>query len=396
LVEEYGEDKDTIHALMNTPIPTQLFSWEGEIDTVMSPMDALRYTKKLLHTGFMAMDPRTGHIKAWVGGINYQHFQYDHVMQGKRQPGSVFKPIVYAAAIDNGYMPWQEVVDAPVIFSVSNGASTWVPRNWSKQYTGKKMTLRQAMARSVNSITAYLMKQLGPALVVDYAKRLGIKSALDPVPALCLGTSDVSVYELVGAYSAFMNKGVWTEPFYITRIEDKNGRVLEAFVPQKKEAISENTAYLMVHMLKGTTEEPGGTSRGIKQVLREDNEICGKTGTTSNQSDGWFIGMTRDLCAGVWVGGEDRCIHFRNLALGGGAHTAMPIWENFMMRIYADAELPYKKESLLNYAKPFDIVIPSQHEQSQCILPAQETKQEEDVAMEETAVDINLDVNEIF
>ena len=396
LVEEYGEDKDTIHALMNTPIPTQLFSWEGEIDTVMSPMDALRYTKKLLHTGFMAMDPRTGHIKAWVGGINYQHFQYDHVMQGKRQPGSVFKPIVYAAAIDNGYMPWQEVVDAPVIFSVSNGASTWVPRNWSKQYTGKKMTLRQAMARSVNSITAYLMKQLGPALVVDYAKRLGIKSALDPVPALCLGTSDVSVYELVGAYSAFMNKGVWTEPFYITRIEDKNGRVLEAFVPQKKEAISENTAYLMVHMLKGTTEEPGGTSRGIKQVLREDNEICGKTGTTSNQSDGWFIGMARDLCAGVWVGGEDRCIHFRNLALGGGAHTAMPIWENFMMRIYADAELPYKKESLLNYAKPFDIVIPSQHEQSQCILPAQETEQEEDVAMEETAVDINLDVNEIF
>ena len=160
-------------------------------------------------------------------------------MQGKRQPGSAFKPIVYAAAIDNGYMPWQEVVDAPVIFKVSDGSSTWVPRNWSKQYTGKKMTLRQAMARSVNSITAYLMKQLGPELVVDYARRLGIKSPLDPVPALCLGTSDVSVYELVGAYSTFMNKGVWTEPYYITRIEDKNGRILEEFVPQRREAISE-------------------------------------------------------------------------------------------------------------------------------------------------------------
>lgn len=396
LVEEYGKDTDTIHTLMNTPMPTQLFSWEGEIDTVMSPMDALRYTKRLLHTGFMAMDPHTGHIKAWVGGINYKHFQYDHVMQGKRQPGSAFKPIVYAAAIDNGYMPWQEVVDAPVIFGVSNDSSTWVPRNWSKQYTGKKMTLRQAMARSVNSITAYLMKQLGPALVVDYAKRLGIKSPLDPVPALCLGTSDVSVYELVGAYSAFMNKGVWTEPFYITHIEDKNGRLLEEFVPQKREAMSEKTAYLMVHMLKGTIEEPGGTSRGINQALQEDNEICGKTGTTSNQSDGWFVGMARDLCAGVWVGGEDRCIHFRNLALGSGAHAARPIWEKFMTSIYADPELPYKKGPLLNYAEPIEI--PSQHETPRYTLPVQETEQEEDAIMEETTadVDMELDVNEIF
>jgi len=400
LVEEYGKDKDTIKTLMNTPMPTQLFSWEGEIDTVMSPMDALRYTKRLLHAGFMAMDPHTGHIKAWVGGINYKHFQYDHVMQGKRQPGSAFKPIVYAAAIDNGYMPWQEVVDAPVIFRGSNDSSTWVPRNWSKQYTGKKMTLRQAMARSVNSITAYLMKQLGPALVVDYAKKLGIKSPLDPVPALCLGTSDVSVYELVGAYSAFMNKGVWTEPFYITHIEDKNGRLLEEFVPQKREAISEKTAYLMVHMLKGTIEEPGGTSSGIHRALRADNEICGKTGTTSNQSDGWFVGMARGLCAGVWVGGEDRCIHFRDLALGSGARTARPIWEKFMMSIYADPELPYQKGPLLNYAKPIDIEIPSQHAAPQHTLPNQGAKQEqeEDAIMEETTteVDTELDVNEIF
>jgi len=397
LVKEYGKDKDTINTLMNTPVPTQLFSWEGEIDTIMSPMDVLRYNKRLLHTGFMAMDPYTGHIKAWVGGINYKHFQYDHVMQGKRQPGSAFKPIVYAAAIDNGYMPWQEVIDTPVIFSNQKDSTTWMPRNWSKKYTGKKMTLRQAMAKSVNSITAYLMKQLGPALVVEYAKRLGIKSPLDPVPALCLGTSDVSVYELVGAYSTFMNKGVWTEPCYITRIEDKNGRLLEEFVPQKREAISEKTAYLMVHMLKGTIEEPGGTSRGITKELKEDNEICGKTGTTSNQSDGWFVGMVNNLCAGVWVGGEDRCIHFRNLALGSGAHTARPIWEKFMMEIYADSELPYEKGPLLNYTKPLDLEIPAQYEKHDNSLSTQETEQEKEALIDEpTTIDVELNVDEIF
>jgi penicillin-binding protein 1A len=398
LVEAYGEDKDTIDTLMNTPTATQLFSWKGEVDTVMSPMDVVRYNKRLLHTGFMAMDPHTGHIKAWVGGINYKHFQYDHVMQGKRQPGSAFKPIVYAAAIDNGYMPWQEVVDAPVTFRVPGNPPTWTPRNWNKKYTGEKMTLRRAMARSINSITAYLMKQLGPELVVDYAKRLGINSPLEPVPALCLGTGDVSVYELVGAYSAFMNKGVWTAPLFITRIEDKNGRVLETFVPQKREAISEKTAYLMIHMLKGTMEEPGGTSIGIARALKEDNEICGKTGTTSNQSDGWFVGMARGLCAGVWVGGEDRCIHFRTLGLGSGARTARPIWEKFILSIYADPELPYNKGPLLDYAKPIDVDIPTRYEQPQDEVLAQETAQEEDATTEEgeDIAETALDVNEIF
>jgi penicillin-binding protein 1A len=396
LVEEYGEDKDTIEVLMNTPMATQLFSWKGEIDTVMSPIEVLRYNKRLLHTGFMAMEPHTGHVKAWVGGINYKHFQYDHVMQGKRQPGSAFKPIVYAAAIDNGYMPWQEVVDAPVTFKIPGNPSTWTPRNWSKKYTGTKMTLRQAMARSVNSITAYLMKQLGPTLVVDYAKRLGINSPLDPVPSLCLGSGDVSVYELVGAYSTFMNKGVWTAPLFITHIEDKNGRILETFMPQKREAISEETAYLMIHMLKGTIEEPGGTSRGIERTLKEDNEICGKTGTTSNQSDGWFVGMARGLCAGVWVGGEDRCIHFRTLALGGGARTARPIWEKFMLSIYEDLELPYEKGPLLDYAQPIDVDIPTQHKQPQDEVPSQETEEDAIIEEEEDVVETELDVNEIF
>ena len=396
LVEEHGEDQGTIDTLMNTPTATQLFSWKGEIDVLMSPMDVLRYNKKLLHTGFMAMDPLTGHIKAWVGGINYKHFQYDHVMQGRRQPGSAFKPIVYATAIDNGYMPWQEVVDAPVTFSMPGNPTTWIPRNWNKKYTGTRMTLRQAMAKSVNSITAYLMKQMGPALVVEYAKKLGIQSPLEPVPALCLGTGDVSVCELVGAYSAFMNKGVWTAPFYITHIEDKHGRVLEEFVPQRREAVSEKTAYLMIHMLKGTIEEPGGTSRGIQGVLKEGNEICGKTGTTSNQSDGWFVGMAKDLCVGVWVGGEDRCIHFKNLALGGGARTARPIWENFMLRIYEDSELPYHRGPLLSYDKPDSVKIPMQHAGPKESLPVQEAAWEEDTMMEEDARNVDLDLNDIF
>jgi len=400
LVEEYGEDEDKIETLMNTPKACQLFSWEGDVDAVMSPMDVLRYNKRLLRTGFMAMEPHTGHIKAWVGGIDYKHFQYDHVMQSRRQPGSAFKPIVYAAAIDNGYMPWQEVVDAPVTFRVPGDPPIWMPRNWNNKYTGKKMTLRQAMARSVNSITAYLMKQLGPALVVDYARRLGINSPLAPVPSLCLGSGDVSVYELVGAYSTFMNKGVWTAPLFITHIEDKNGRILEVFVPQRREAVSEKTAYLMAHMLKGTTEEAGGTSRGINQTLKENNEIGGKTGTTSNQSDGWFVGMARGLCAGVWVGGEDRCIHFKTLGLGSGARTARPIWEEFMLRIYEDPELPYEKGPLIDYAQPADLDIPTQHKEYLTAPAAQKEGQTEDTAIEEDSihaeVNTELDINEIF
>lgn len=391
LVEEHGEDSETIATIMNAPVPTKLFSWEGEIDAVLSPIEALKYNKRLLHTGFMAMDPGTGHIKAWVGGIDYKHFQYDHVLQGKRQPGSSFKPIVYTAAIDNGYLPWQEIVDAPVTFEVPGNPPTWTPRNWNRKYTGKKMTLHQALARSVNSITAYLTKQLSPSLVVEYAQRLGISSPLEAVPALCLGASDVSLYELVGAWSTFMNKGVWTAPLYITRIEDKNGRILEEFVPQKREAISEKTAYLMIHMLRDTIEEPGGNSRGISSALKEGNELCGKTGTTSNHSDGWFIGMARDLCAGVWVGGENRCIHFRDFASGSGARTARPIWEKFMLSVYEDPELPYTKGPLLNYPPPKGVEIPAGQSAPQ-VTPEELQEEETD----EMPVNVELDVNEIL
>ncbi|MEO1219458.1 MAG: transglycosylase domain-containing protein [Bacteroidota bacterium] len=345
LLEQYGSAHDTIDSIMHTPVRTQLFSWQGDIDTMVSPIDAIKYNKRILHTGLMAMDPYTGHIKAWVGGINYEHFKYDHVMQGKRQPGSAFKPIVYAAAIDNGYSPDYEVVDAPVTFRLADQVSTWTPKNAGGVYTGRTLTLRQAMARSVNSVTAYVLKQIGPSLVVDYARRLGIRSPMDPVPALCLGASDVSIYELVGAYSTFMNGGFWTEPIYITRIEDRHGRTLATFSPERHEAISEETAWSMLHMLRGSVEERG-TLRGLSAAIREGNEVCGKTGTTSNQSDGWCVGMTKDLCTGIWVGGEDRCIHFRTLAAGQGAVTALPIWEKFMLSVYEDPDLPYEKGPL--------------------------------------------------
>ncbi len=397
LVNQYGSDKATIDSILHTPVPMQLFSWEGEIDTVISPIDAIKYNKRILHAGFIAMDPHSGHIKAWVGGINYQHFRYDHVLQGKRQPGSAFKPIVYAAAMDNGYSPCYEVVDAPVTFNLPDKQGTWTPKNSNEIYTGQKMTLRQAMARSVNSITAYLLKQLGPELVVDYARRLGIKSPMDPVPALCLGASDVSIYELVGAYSTFMNKGVWTAPIYITRIEDKYGRVVQEFAPHKQEAISEETAWLMMHMLRGAIEERG-TLRGLSTAFKKDNELCGKTGTTSNHSDGWCIGMTQGLCTGVWVGGEDRCIHFRTMDMGQGAVTARPIWEKFMLRLYDDPHVPYKKGPLPKPSIALDLpcMVAKPDKPENLLETADQTDMEADTLSVGNTLDTKLDVKGIF
>ena len=299
----------------------------------MTPLELHAYNKKFLHAGMIAIEPSTGEIKVWVGGINFKHFQFDHVQQGKRQSGSAFKPIVFAAAIDCGYMPWHKTVDAPITFVSHDGTKSWTPQNWNNIYTGEEMTYRRGFSKSLNSITAYLTKQITPEYIVEYAQKLGIDSKMDPTPAICLGTSDVSLIELVSAYSTFMNEGVWIEPHFIVRIEDKNGKVLEEFYPKKREAISSNTAHLMMYMMRGTIEEPGGLSSGIPKHLKDGNQIGSKTGTTQNQSDGWFIGMTRNLCIGVWVGGEDRCIHFKSIAQGSGARTARPIWELFMTYI---------------------------------------------------------------
>jgi len=332
-------------AAMRRKIPRNLFSWDGEFRTSASAIDSLRYAKHYLHAGLLSMEPSTGAIRAWVGGINFKFFKYDHVRQGKRQPGSAFKPFVYAAALDNGYSPCYELVDAPVSIFLPETKMYWEPKNSDGKFSGEKLSLRKAMARSINSVAAQLMEKVGVARVVDYAHRLGITSTLDPVPALALGTSDVSLYEMVGAYGVFVNKGNWTKPWYISRIEDKNGNILQEFNPERRQALSEETAYSMVHMLRGATQEKNGTALGLYRLgnTLPGNEVGGKTGTTSNYSDGWFMGITRDLVTGVWVGGDDRSIHFRSFNMGQGSKMALPIWSYYMDAAYKDPATGVRK-----------------------------------------------------
>jgi penicillin-binding protein 1A len=358
LVRRYGAESDSVNIKLNEKKRMRVFSWtKGEIDTVMSTMDSLRHYKKHLQTGFMSMDPHTGHIKAWVGGINHKHFKYDHVKQGKRQPGSTFKPFVYAAAIENGYSPCYSVIDQPIEVNIP-GQPAWTPKNADGKFSYEKMTIRRAMAQSVNSITAYMMKKLGPRVVVETAHRIGITSDLEEVPALALGTTDVSIYEMVGAMGTFVNKGEHIVPFYIDRIEDKNGNVLQQFTPKKKPAMSEEHAYLMVYMMRGGFEETRGTSQGVPWTLRDEgNELGGKTGTTQNASDGWYMGMSKDLVSGVWVGGDDRAIHFRSWISGQGGQTARPIWVKYMAKVYGDPTLGYTKGPFPRPERPLSIEI---------------------------------------
>ena len=339
LLKNNNGDTTRVFNILNEKKEMKVFSWDQEIDTMFSVIDSLKYYKNFLQAGFISIEPKTGHIKAWVGGINHKYFKYDHVKQGKRQPGSTIKPIVYAAAIDNGYSPCYPVVDAPVVFELpGQDPPYWRPDNHNGKWTGETMTLRKAMAKSVNSITAFITKKISPKTVVDYAKKLGIKSKLEAVPAVCLGAGgDVSLFDLVGSYSTFINKGIWTEPFFISRIEDKYGNLIQKFVPTKNEALSEETAFLMLHMLKGSKEEEGGTARGLNPELTINNDVGAKTGTTQNASDGWFIGVTHNLVSGAWVGGDDRSIHFKNWTYGQGARTAMPIWQQYMLSIYNDS-----------------------------------------------------------
>ncbi|RPA69804.1 penicillin-binding protein [Cyclobacteriaceae bacterium YHN15] len=358
LVKRYGANSDSVDIKLNEKKRMKVFSWtEGEIDTLMSTMDSLRHYKKHLQTGFMSMDPETGHIKAWVGGINHKHFKYDHVKQGKRQPGSTFKPFVYAAAIENGYSPCYTVIDQPIEVNIP-GQPSWTPKNADGKFSYEKMSIRLAMAQSVNSVTAYMMKKLGPRVVVETAHRLGITSDLEEVPALALGTSDVSIFEMIGAMSTFVNKGEHIVPFYIDRIEDKNGNLLQQFTPKKKPAMSEEHAYLMVYMMRGGFEEFKGTSQGVPWTLRDEgNELGGKTGTTQNASDGWYIGMSKDLVSGTWVGGDDRAIHFRSWISGQGSQTARPIWVKYMSKVYADQSLGYTKGPFPRPERPLSIEI---------------------------------------
>ena len=351
-LKEDGIAESEIKKIFDTPIKMTLFSWAGDIDTTLSPIDSIKYYKWYLRSSFMSMDPHNGAIKAWVGGPNYEYFKYDQVKMGKRQVGSTFKPLVYTVAMDNGWSPCYEAPNLPIVFE---DFDNWSPKN-SDGKQGGMMTLRNGLANSVNLITAFMMKQVGPQAVVNVAKKMGITSDIPAYPSICLGTADVSLYEMVGAYSTYANKGVWTEPVYISRIEDKNGNVLYEKIPRKVDALSEQTAYLMLYMLRGVIDKGTGLRlRGPR--YRFTNPIAGKTGTTQENSDGWFIGITPDLVSGVWTGAEDRSVHFRSTNLGEGANTALPIWALYMKKVYADATLKISKGDFIAPAGGLDVEI---------------------------------------
>ena len=357
LVKKYGANSDSVEIMLNTKKPMTIFTWRGERDTLFSSMDSLRYYKRFLQAGFMSMDSQTGAIKAWVGGINHKYFKYDHVRQGTRQPGSTFKPFVYGTAMEAGYTPCYKLQDVSPTFKLAGGG-TWTPPNaGGDRGTGERLTLRKALAQSKNSITAQVLQLVGAENVVGFARRAGITSHLDAVPALCLGVNDVSLYELLGGYNTFVNLGIHIDPFYITRIEDKNGNVIQNFIPVRKQAINEATAFEMVYMLMGGVEEEGGNSVTLNEELKLDNEIGAKTGTSNDASDGWYVGITRDLVSGAWVGGDERSIRYRDWVLGQGGRTARPIWEKYMLKIYDDRNVNYKKGEFRRPAGGLDITL---------------------------------------
>nr|MBK9650622.1 penicillin-binding protein [Bacteroidota bacterium] len=346
LAEDGKTDKE-IEKIFKQKTDMTIFTWKGEKDTLMSPLDSIKYYKKFLQTGFMAIDPATGHIKAWVGGNDYRYFKYDHVKEGKRQVGSTFKPFLYTLAMQESYSPCYKVPNELVTIRTETGED-WTPQNSDSKYGGM-ISLKDALANSVNTVSAYLMKQFGPKPVIEMARKMGITSQLDAVPAIALGAADISVYEMVGAYATFANKGVYTEPIYITRIEDKSGVVIQEFIPKKIEAISEETAYLMLNLMQGVVAQGGGTGARLRTRYNLTNPIAGKTGTTQNNSDGWFMGVVPNLVAGCWVGAEDRAVRFRSTSLGQGANMALPIWALFFKKCYAIPELGI---SISDFEKP--------------------------------------------
>ena len=351
------------------PVKMTVFSWKGEIDTIMKPWDSMIYYKSFLKPGMMSMDPNTGFIKAWVGGMNYRHFQYDMVKKGKRQIGSTFKPFVYAAAIDQLQLsPCDTFPDSQFCIEKNKfgNIEKWCPKNSGDKY-GRTRTLKNSLANSINTVTARLMDKIGPKPVIKLANNLGIEEDILAVPSIALGTPEISVYEMVAAYSAFANKGVYTKPIFINRIEDKNGTVLFEYNRETRDVLSEESAYVTVNLLEGVTEAgsgirlrtTGATNKAYESVVTGypyefDNPIAGKTGTTQNQSDGWFMGMVPNLVTGVWVGAEDRAVHFETIDYGQGASMALPIWALYMKSCYTDSILNISKEE---FEKPKKLTI---------------------------------------
>lgn len=333
-----GASEAEINRAFSTKIPMQVFSYNGMRDTVMSPMDSLRYQKYFLRCAFMSMNPFNGHVKAYVGGPNFGQFQYDMVNKGRRQVGSTIKPYLYTLAMEEGMSPCDVALNAPHTLMTAAG-TPWTPKNASKTRMGQSVTLRWGLANSNNWISAYLMSLYTPEALVKLMRSFGIQGQIDPVVSLCLGPVEIKLAEMVDAYTTFPNKGLRVDPVYVTRIEDANGNVIATFNPKMKEIINENTAYKMIHMLRAVIEQ--GTGQRMRGRYGLSNDICGKTGTTQNNSDGWFMGFTPSLVSGVWVGGEDRGIHFDSTADGQGANMALPIWALYMKKVYADKTLGY-------------------------------------------------------
>ena len=351
-----GIEKAEILASFYQKTPMRIFTWNGERDTIMTPIDSIRYYKHFLRASLMSMEPQSGHIKTWVGGFNYKHFQYDQVKQGRRQIGSTFKPFLYATAIDQLKLsPCDSLPDALYcIEPMKHGnMKAWCPKNSGDKY-GRTRTLKNALANSINTVSARIMDLVGPRPVINLARKMGITSTLPAVPSIALGTPDISLFEMVGAYSTFVNQGIYVKPVVITRIEDKNGRALYEVVPETQDVLSQEAAYVTVNLLQGVTKAGSGarlrhaglekTNYVYENVITGypyvfENQIAGKTGTTQNQSDGWFMGMVPNLATGVWVGGEDRAIHFKEIAFGQGATMALPIWAVYMKNLYKNPDL---------------------------------------------------------
>jgi penicillin-binding protein 1A len=342
-----GLNQKEITAVFGKPAEMTVFSWRGEIDTTMTPLDSVKYTLGFLRSAMMTMETKTGHVKAWVGGPNYKYFMYDMVKLGKRQVGSTVKPFLYTLAMQNGYSPCTLVPNAEQTFYLADG-STWTAKNSGHtDFDGRMVTLKWGLANSVNQVSGWVMKQFNPQSMANMMRKLGISTPIDAVPSMFLGTMDVSIYEMVGAYGTYANNGVYTKPIFVTRIEDKNGNILSRFSPDHHDAIDAKTAFLMLNLMEGVVNE--GTSQRLRRAgLIYGNltaDIAGKTGTTQNQSDGWFMGITPELVTGVWTGGDLRAIHFEGLSMGQGANMALPVYGYFMNKIYRDPTLGYSQET---------------------------------------------------
>jgi len=340
LKNKYNNNQDSINHYLNKPKKMKVFSWEGDKEVEYSTMDSIKYYAKFLNTGMMTLDPFNGHIKVWVGGINHQYFKYDHVDQAKRQAGSTFKPFAYLTALEQGMNPCDKYIDKPVkiVYQENGKTETWEPKNADYEFSGREMSLRWAMGKSVNSITAQITEKVGWDNVVKSAHNCGIESPLESVPSVSLGANDVSVFEMVRAYGTFLNKGVKTEPILVQRIEDNDGNTIAKFTAKQERAITEEIAWLMLYMFRGGMEEPGGTSQALWEwdLWDKGNQIGGKTGTSSDYVDGWYMGISKDLVTGVWVGCDDRSIHFKTSETGEGSRTALPIYGKFMEKVLND------------------------------------------------------------